>query len=242
MSFVTIPSGSELWDPFAASADPGTYVPREGTERALDGLEQAVLAGARASLLVAEPGLGKSLLLRVLEQRLASRRPTALLPYPALPLADLCAWAGSLLGLPPGSNPEDRLLECARSGKAGLRGLVLLLDDMADLPEATLTGLVSLIEASGGALQLVGAADPAAACVVADACPHVESMWLLEPMSFDELGRYVAVLLGGVPDLGAGRAPFDDVGLTRLHQISEGIPSQVNAEAARMLGRWLSDS
>ena len=65
-------------------------------------------------------------------------------------------------------------------------------------------------------------------------------MWLLDPMSFDELGRYVEALLGRVPELAAGRAPFDDVGLARLYRHSEGVPSQVNAEAARMLRRWLS--
>ena len=240
MSF-TIQSGSELWDPFATSADPAAYLPRVGTERALAGLEEAVLAGASTSLLVAEPGLGKSLLLRVLEQRLAPRRLTALLPYPALPLADLCAWAATLLGLPPGSDPVACLLERARCREQGRRGLVLLLDDLADLPESTLSGLVGLVEDASGVIQLAGAADPSAACVVADACANLQSMWLLEPMSFDELSRYIEALLGRMPDLAVGRAPFDDAGLARLHSLSEGIPSQVNAEAARMLRRWLAD-
>ena len=241
MSFVTISSGSALWDPFAATVDPAAYLPRAGTEHALAGLEAALLAGGSASLLVAEPGLGKSLLLRVLEQRLAPRRFTALLTYPALPLADLCAWAATLLGIPADTDPAARLLERARTGEQGRRGLVLLVDDLADLPESTLSELVVLVEGSGGALQLAGAADPSAACVVADAWAEMESMWLLEPMSFDELCRYVEALVGRMPEGAAGRGAFDDEALAQLYRLSEGIPSQVNAEAARMLRRWLSN-
>jgi hypothetical protein len=66
------------------------------------------------------------------------------------------------------------------------------------------------------------------------------SMWLLEPMSFDELSRYVEALLARMPEGAAGRGAFDDEALAQLYRLSEGIPSQVNAEAARMLRRWLS--
>ena len=85
-------------DPFAMTANPAAYVPRGATERALAALGGALDAGAPVVLLSGPAGLGKTVLLRLLEPRLRGRRTFVYLPYAALPAADACALALAVLG------------------------------------------------------------------------------------------------------------------------------------------------
>ena len=91
-------SGEAQRDPFATTASPAAYVPRATCERALAAMAAALDDGASVVALSGPPGLGKTLLLRLLESRLRGRRTLVYLPYAALPAADLCGWALAVLG------------------------------------------------------------------------------------------------------------------------------------------------
>lgn len=128
MTSSTQPSHEAL-ELFRETADPARYVPREATEQALGALEawrREEGVGSTVVALVAAPGLGKTLLLRLFEERLrrdgaASEAGDVLyLPYAGLELPDLCAWCYGLLGRGP-APAESR-----------------------DHPLAALTGLVAL--------------------------------------------------------------------------------------------------
>ena len=235
VSGITNSEALGLVDPFGGAANASSYVPREATERVLGDLEQALLGGAACALLVGDAGLGKSLLLRVLEQRLERECATVYLPYPALPLGSLCSWACSALGLVAGEDPAGRLLEFARRGREGRSGLVLLIDDIGDVPDATLVGLAGLIELSGGSLRLAGCVDPEGAYAVADLWLDGAAMRLLEPMSLEDCRQYVHTLLRRANAPAPVLRAFGDCELARLHAAGEGVPSRMNSEAVHIL-------
>ena len=106
-------AGGDRRSAFGETANPAQYVPREATEHALLALERAVRCG-RCAALTAPPGLGKSLLLRLLEKRLARDFQCVFLPYGALSTSDLCNWTLGLLGETAGDDPLASLLRYAR--------------------------------------------------------------------------------------------------------------------------------
>ncbi|GAG01361.1 unnamed protein product, partial [marine sediment metagenome] len=57
-------------DPFDVTSDPADYVPREASQELLESVETGLQRGARVIAVTGPPGLGKTLLLRVLERRL----------------------------------------------------------------------------------------------------------------------------------------------------------------------------
>src|SRR5262245_17703395 len=85
-------------DPFTNTADAGAYVPRTATESALVHLEMALNDGARVVCLQGPTGSGKTLLLRVLEERLEGEFASLRVPYSKLEPDEFCRWALDALG------------------------------------------------------------------------------------------------------------------------------------------------
>ena len=147
-----------LADPFGLRADPDRYVPRPATERALDELERGVLLSDRPVVLFGPPGIGKTLLLRVLGRRLATSFRSAYLPYPLLKPGEICRWALMELEEVHTGDPEAALLEAARrTGEQDL-GVLLLIDDADALPLRTAERLFEMFHQCQGDLRIVMAA------------------------------------------------------------------------------------
>ena len=80
-------------DPFAIAPDPDSYVPRQATEEVLAALASYLRVGATQVALCGPPGIGKTLLLRVVGARLESHFRVVHVPYPILSAEDISAVA-----------------------------------------------------------------------------------------------------------------------------------------------------
>ncbi len=225
---------------FGETANPGDYVPRAATEDALLELERLVRAG-RTTALTAPPGLGKSLLLRLLARRLAPEFCALFLPYGAVTLEELCAWTLGLLDGPgPDPGPDDPLrallLEARRRAEQG-ELLLLLIDDAGSMPVETARELSALVRESGNRIRVVvGTADDAASSrVLAALHNELAEVRFKEPMDLRETQLYVETRLdqAGVPD--SERARFGADSIESIHRLSGGVPRRVHDVASRIL-------
>jgi type II secretory pathway predicted ATPase ExeA len=222
---------------FGETSNPAEYVPREACETALRALEQAVRAG-RCAALTAPPGLGKSLLLRLLERRLASGHRCLFLPYGALATSELCAWVLGLLGEAFRDDPCTELLRYARRSAEEGRVLVLLVDDASSMPRGTARELGELVRESGNRLRLVLAAsdDATSSRVLAVLHPDVVLVRFRAPMTGAETRLYVEARLEQARTPELLRRRFDDETIGWIHRLSGGVPRRVHD-----LGRSLLD-
>jgi type II secretory pathway predicted ATPase ExeA len=225
-------------DPFAFTCNPAAYVPRPACEEALAALEQGLETGPIAAL-TGPPGIGKTLLLRVLESRLRGRMHCVYVPYGALDAKGLCQLVLGLLErtVNPALDPEEQLVEALQEEGAAGQPVVLLLDDASAVPLPTLRWLVALVHSLGGVLRLLAVPvdDALAARALAALGPGVAHVRFAQPMDVEETARYVAGRLekiGAASDALARLTP--DV-VRWLHRESAGVPRRLHQLAAWIL-------
>lgn len=225
-------------DPFALTADPGAYVARPACETALAELER-LLPERPIVALSGPPGIGKTLLLRVLERRLAGRLRCVYVPYGALAFDELCELVVGLLEPARARRGEPAAELAAAARRAGDAPLLLLLDDANAIPLATLRALVACARSLAGALRLLAVPvdDARAARVLAALGPGIGHVRLAEPMSADETARYVAARLAheGASDPALARLTPERV--RWLHRESGGVPRRLHQLVAWILHR-----
>jgi len=224
-------------DPFASTADPAAYLPREATERALQRLEQGFRSGSRVQVLSGPPGVGKTLLLHVLAARLDGAFRSLYLPYASLDWQDFCAWILGLLGEPPGAFPERELLASARRFALHGRPLLLLIDEASGIPPASAETLAELLEEADGALRLllVPVDDVRAGRVIGVLARDVEELRLSAPLTLEETERYVRTrLVRSHVDFALQRR-FDADTVAYLHRVSGGNPRRLHHLASEVL-------
>ena len=219
-----------LPDPFAIQADPALYVPRRATEEALDELERG-LAGAPqgAVCFTGPPGIGKSLLLRVLAAELAERYTTAYLPYARLPAGGLWMCVATELGLDAGRDPKRAVRRLLGELAAARRMLLLQVDDASALPAETLYDLLAFARAEPALRLLLTWSDTESP---SGPLPEDLAVVRLEaPMSRAETQDYVKARLvkSGAPRALADR--FDSATTARLHRESAGNPLRLHGLA-----------
>jgi len=225
-------------DPFADTPDFDAYIPRTATESTLVGLEMALRDGARVVCLDGPAGSGKTLLLRVLEERIAGDFASVRVPYPKLDPDEFCLWALSALGRAGRGDtaPEQEFARrVARRAASGERPLVLMIDDTDLLPIATLHALLRLQRSTGDAMQLVLArtgarhTDELAQAGVAPVTVELEGA-----MDRAEMEHYVRARLVRANVHPAERAKIE-AALDRLYRRSRGNPGRLHSAAALLL-------
>lgn len=223
-------------DPFANTADAAAYVPRTATEYVLVSLEMALRDGARVVCLAGPTGSGKSLLLRVLEGRIAEDFASLRVPYSKLDPDEFCRWGLDALGERPSEDPERALAaRIERRAAAGGPPLVWVIDDADLLPLPTLQTLLALQLSTGDALRLLFASSrelPAEEFTQVGFRPV--SVELEGEMDSDEMTHYVHARLERAGADPAERAQIE-AALDRLYVRSHGNPGRLHAAAAALL-------
>ena len=227
-------------DPFALTSDPDSYVARPACEAALAELERLVRARPIVAL-SGPPGIGKTLLLRVLERRLAGSVRSVYVPYGALEFTELCQLVLGLLELPSAGAPDPEAELAAQVLRAAARGepLLLLLDDANAIPLATLRALVSFTRTLGGGLRLLAVPvdDARAARVLAALGAGVGHVRLAESMNAAETTRYVAGRLANTDNSDPARTLLTPARVSWLHRESAGVPRRLHQLVAWILHR-----
>jgi len=224
-------------NPFGLTASLNFYVPRRATELALAALVRAVRSGQRPAALAGPRGIGKTLLLHLLADRMGHELRFVYLPYGTLPPAELCAWALGRLLLPQSGDPcgalADHAAQLQRQGSA----LLLLVDDVAGMSLETARWLGGSVARSNRGLRLVVASadGPTTGPVLAALHPEVEVVRLETPMSEQETCEYLLARLERAGAPAVLRARFDGETLATLQRLSEGLPDQLHALASAVI-------
>ena len=228
------PNGPRLVDAFGFTADPSAYFPRLALESALAELVAALEETPPCAALIGEPGLGKTLLLHVLEQRLEGAFECVYVPFPRLDAVELWAWIAGAIGLARSEDDRAAVLRRARRGhEADGTGFVLLVDDAASLLPEPRIELIHACRTPGFALVMAFAS--ADHEELASLPAHVRRIDLGPPMTLAETRAYVRARLRRVDPEGAISARLDPTRMSELHAASEGIPARLHA----LLDAWL---
>ena len=220
--------------PFQEATDPAAYVPRGASDRVIDSLQEAIRGGVPGAAIIAPPGFGKTLLLRVVGERLSAGRRTLYLPYAAVALDELCAWTLGLLDYGRAGCPAAALSSLLMAARGPLRrGLVLLVDDAGSMPIDTARDLGRFVRENGGAIQLVlaGADDAHASRVIAALGVDVAIARYTLPFSEEETRTYVRARLERAHVPLSVRDRFGDENIHRIHSLSGGVPRRIHTLA-----------
>ena len=220
-------------DAFGPTADPSAYVPRLALESVLAELVELTGRMPACAVLIGEPGLGKTLLLRVLAERLEGAFESLYVPFPRLDPAEFWAWAAAALGIPRSTDDRSAVLEHARRHADDGHGLVLLVDDAGALPLETRAELMDACRTTGFAVVMAFTSDDRG--LLADLPEFVRRIELGPPMTPAETRAYVRARLRRVDPGGVVAERIDSARMAELHEASGGVPARLHA----LLDAWL---
>jgi general secretion pathway protein A len=226
--------------PFEAGTDANWYYPSEPHQAALLKLRYAVESRSGAALLAGGSGTGKTLLVRLLAERLGDDfRPFVHLVYPAMPTAELLAYLSNELKSPdlPMAHPTidesvRRIQHTLEENTVEGRHAVVAIDEAHLLEGAkTFEALRLLLNFEVGSrpgmtLVLVG---QAGLLPIVDRMPQLDERLgvkcLLRPLNEEETMSYVQHRLSLA---GSQRTIFAPEALEAVHRLTLGIPRRIN--------------
>lgn len=218
-------------DAFGETANPDEYVPRPACEAVLRRLEEVVFEARAPAALIAPPGLGKSMLLRVFAQRTGGRADAVELAYGALSFEDLCEWVLLLAGESVTGSPAEDL-----ESRLERRDLLLAIDDASSLPPASARALGALARRRPRLRVILAAAEGyLTSRVLAAFGEPLQRLHFSEPMDPDESCAYMAHRL---EYWGASRETIEHLEpgpIARVLRLSGGVPRRLHGLVQQLL-------
>ena len=225
--------------PFRVGWDPAAFFPASGHQSALLKLQYAIEQRSGSALLIAEPGLGKTLLARVLLDQLGPAfQPVIHIRFPWMPGTQLVAYLAELVS----ADEEIRSLPFANqvaalegalaaNTQAGMHGVVIL-DDAQVLRSERMLQCVRLLGNFGSdgrpdwTIVFIGQPEWQTTLLEHPALEdRLAVKATLGRFSAEETRRYIQhrlAIAGARSDL------FDDAAADIIHQMSRGIPRHIH--------------
>jgi type II secretory pathway predicted ATPase ExeA len=232
--------GGHGLDPFAPSAHPRAYVPRAATEAALAALASAAHTATPAAL-VAPVGMGKTLLLHVLAERVGRELRYVILPHASLSLPELACWALARLGLRQHRDSVAALGAHGRELSERGSALVLLVDAAHTLSYPAARELGRLVARSQRAIRIVLAADatPLTSSVLEAISAEIAIHELAAPLTRDEADAFIDKHLDRAAAAARVRERLHARVRAELLRETRGIPGALAAAASARLAARL---
>ncbi len=224
-------------NPFEVSADPRYLYLGQGHREALSAVYLSIVEGGGVSVLLAEPGLGKTTLLRYLMARLEGRAAAAFFPHPYRDPRDLMRDVMSKVGMPEIAGGEFEQMRGLQQRLTELKDrgyrLVLLFDETQSLSSEALEQirLLSNLKSTNQNLLEIVLAGQTEFAEMLEAPQRValrqriHAFARVEPFDVQEVATYITHRVrtaGGDKDL------FDGSALARIADVSGGIPRSIN--------------
>lgn len=231
-------------DPFRLTPDPLYYYPSQEHNEILTSLNYAIEQKEGFSLIVGEPGTGKTTILRILIENWKDRAEIALIMTPRLsPEEFLQAVLEDInVKLPSVNKNEmikafrDILIKHSETG----RRIIIIVDEAQNVPDETLEELrlLSNLETEKEKLlQIILMGQPELRKKLQ--APHLKQLdqritikATLKPLTKSETSDYINFRL---IKAGRGSVSFDDDAKKALYIMSKGIPRLINIVASRAL-------
>ena len=225
--------------PFENTADIRFYYPSDSHQGAMLKLRYAVESQRGAALLAGASGLGKTLIVQALTRQLSEQfSPIVHLVFPQMPPSDILAYlAGELTGelfeTPPTIQQSVQRIEHFLAHNVQARRHAVIVVDEAHLLDSpssleTIRLLLNFQQAAHSMLTVLLVGQPPLLPVL-DRTPELDERLgvkcLLRRYAVDETVAYISHRMNTA---GAKRQIFEDEALETIHQLSHGIPRQIN--------------
>ena len=234
----------EYWQleskPFEPTTNDSFFYHADRQQAALHKLRYAIESRRESALLVGPAGIGKTLLVSVLNEQLDETVDRFVrVVFPLMSSRDLLVYLAEQLGIPPADPPKHTVEESLcrlqyafdESSRRGLHTVILveeahLLEDSGLLE--TLRLLLNLQSADQRAFTLLLSGQPALLSAIQRNRPleqRIDIKILLQTFSSDETAAYIQHRMLAA---GATRTIFAEDALQLAHQLTGGIPKRIN--------------
>lgn len=231
-------------EPFRLTPDPFYFYPSRTHSDVLASLNYAIEQKEGFSLVVGEPGTGKTTLLRVFVNAWKDKAEIALIMTPRLSPAEFLAAVLDDLKVKPKSKNKNDMIKAFRDvlvkHSSANKPVMIIVDEAQDMPEETLEELrlLSNLETDTEKLLqiiLVGQPDVKKR-LQSDALRQLDQRISirvsLKPLTAPETVDYINLRLIRA---GKGNLIFDDRAKAALHRTSGGTPRLINLLASRSI-------
>jgi len=217
--------------PLIDTAGAEQYIPRAATESVLAHLEAVLDGDARFVVLSGPPGLGKTLLLHVLEDRQRSERQVIFSPFLHFHPDEALVWLRGLLRENRFETEEASDPARAPGGSISERRLLLILDEAQSMPLDTAASLAGMLPGFARRMRvlLAGIEGPRLDRVVERIGEPVERVRLESRISPGETREFVDRAMRSRSEGSMGSPASSEVEVGAYHAAAEGNPRVLKA-------------